>query len=92
MPVATDVRPDHALIGTPVRVHRRRAVILLALAAFQFWLWGTRLVNLFGDAGSFSAAFVAVHTVLYVAAIGAGIVLAVMGTRMWRESRAGSES
>jgi hypothetical protein len=92
MPVATDVRPEHAVIRTPARIHRRRAAVLLALAVFQFWLWGTRLVNLFGEVGSFSAAFVAVHTVLYAAAIGAGVVLAVMGARMWRESRTGTAS
>jgi hypothetical protein len=40
--------------------------------------------------GSFSAAFVAVHLVLYLAAIGAGVLLAVLGTRMWREARAGT--
>jgi hypothetical protein len=58
------------------------------LALFQFWLWGTRINNLVRDAGNFSAAFVAVHAVLYVAAIGAGVVLAVLSVRMWREARA----
>jgi hypothetical protein len=85
--VATDVtsRPDDLML--PARRHRRRGLVLLALAVFQFWLWGTRIVNLLGDTGSFSAAFVAVHTVLYVAAIGAGVVLAVMGWRMFDEAR-----
>ncbi|GGI07666.1 hypothetical protein [Egicoccus halophilus] len=76
------------VVATPVAVHRRRAVILLVLALFQFWLWGTRINNLVRDAGDFSAAFVAVHAVLYAAAIGAGVVLAVLGVRMWREARA----
>jgi hypothetical protein len=72
---------------TPVRVHRRRGLVLLGLAVFQFWLWGTRIWNLVRDADGFSAAFVAVHAVLYVAAIGAGVLLAVLGTRMLREAR-----
>jgi hypothetical protein len=53
---------------------------------FQFWLWGTRIWNLVRDAEDFSTAFVAVHAVLYVAAIGAGVLLAVLGIRMWREA------
>jgi hypothetical protein len=76
-----------ATVSTSVRVHRRRGLILLGLAAFQFWLWGTRIWNLIRDADGFSTAFVAVHAVLYVAAIGAGVLLAVLGTRMLREAR-----
>jgi hypothetical protein len=76
-----------ATVLTPVRVHRRRGLVLLGLAVFQFWLWGTRIWNLVRDADGFSAAFVAVHAVLYVAAIGAGVLLAVLGTRMLREAR-----
>jgi hypothetical protein len=74
-------------VTTSVRVHRRRGLVLLALAVFQFWLWGTRIWNLVRDADGFSTAFVAVHAVLYVAAIGAGVLLAVLGTRMVREAR-----
>jgi hypothetical protein len=88
--VATDVSAPADTIRVSARTHRRRAWLLLGLAVFQFWLWGTRIVNLLDDVGSFSAAFVAVHLVLYVAAIGAGVLLAVLGVRMWRESRTGS--
>lgn len=77
-------------VAISVRAHRRRAVVLLALGAFQLWLWGTRIVNLLQEVGSFSAAFVAVHLALYVAAVGAGVVLAALGARMWRETRAGA--
>ncbi len=70
----------------PPRVHRRRGWLLLAVATFQLWLWGTRIVNLVGDAGSFSAAFVAVHTVLYVAAIGAAVLVGGLGLRFLREA------
>jgi hypothetical protein len=89
--VATDLHVTGSdTIEVSIRTHRRRAVLLLGLALFQFWLWGTRIVNLLEDTGSVSAAFVAVHLVLYLAAIGAGVLLAVLGTRMWREARAGT--
>jgi hypothetical protein len=86
-PSATDdaaARPE--AVTVPARVHRRRGLVLGGLAVFQFWLWGTRIWNLVRDADDFSTAFVAVHAVLYVAAIGAGVVLAVLGIRMWREA------
>ncbi len=86
-----DLRPGHDHVRVPRRRHRRRAVLLLALAVFQFWLWGTRIVNLLQDVGDFSTAFVTVHLGLYAAAIGAGVILAVVGTRLWFESREGSE-
>jgi hypothetical protein len=90
-PVQDDlVRPP--VVPVPARVHRRRGAVLLVLAVFQFWLWGTRIVNLLDETGSFSAAFVAVHLVLYVAAIGAGVVLAVLGARLWREARAATDA
>lgn len=90
--MTTDVRVVADTLAVPVRAHRRRARVLLGLAVFQFWLWGTRIVNLLGESDSFSAAFVAIHLVLYVAAVAAGVVLAVMGARMWRETRPGSQA
>lgn len=75
-------------VVTGVRTHRRRGVVLTVLAVFQFWLWGTRIANLFETADEFSAAFVGVHLVLYTVAIGAGVVLAVLGVRMLREAAA----
>jgi hypothetical protein len=86
--VTSEASEPSLAVTTPVRVHRRRGLVLLGLALFQFWLWGTRIWNLIGDAQDFSTAFVAVHAVLYVAAIGAGVVLAALGARMWREARA----
>jgi hypothetical protein len=85
--VQDDTTPRPTTVSTPASVHRRRGWLLVGLAVFQFWLWGTRIWNLVRDADSFSAAFVAVHAVLYLAAIGAGVVLAVLGTRMLREAR-----
>lgn len=85
--MAIDVTPRQDGVSLPRRVHLRRGLILLGLAVFQFWLWGTRIWNLLQDAGSFSAAFVTVHLVLYTAAIGAGVVLAMLGARMVAEAR-----
>jgi hypothetical protein len=83
--------PAGSQISLAARVHHRRGVALLALGAFQLWLWGTRIVNLLGEVGSFSAAFVAVHLVLYVAAVGAGLLLVALGWRLLREAgRVGS--
>jgi hypothetical protein len=86
-PSATaDASARPGVVTVPARVHRRRGLVLGGLAVFQFWLWGTRIWNLVRDAEDFSTAFVAVHAVLYVAAIGAGVLLAVLGVRMWREA------
>jgi len=90
-PVATDLTPqtDPADVRVPARRHHRRALILLALAAFQFWMWGTRIVNLVGETGDVTTAFVAVHLALFTTGIGAGVILAVIGVRMWLEARRG---
>jgi hypothetical protein len=81
-----DASTRPGVVTVPARVHRRRGLVLGGLAVFQFWLWGTRIWNLVRDAGDFSTAFVAVHAILYATAIGAGVVLAVLGVRMWREA------
>lgn len=81
----TDTAP--AVVSVPLRTHRLRALVLLGLSLFQLWLWGTRVVNLLESASSFSTAFVTVHLVLYVAAIGAGLLIGGLGVAMWRESR-----
>lgn len=71
----------------PTARHRRRGMLLVAVALFQFWVWGTRIDNLLRSSDGFPAAFIAVHLVLYVTSIGVGVVLAVLGVRMWREAR-----
>jgi hypothetical protein len=68
---------------------RRRGWVLLAIAAWNVWLWVTRIRNLMDGADDFSAAFVGVHAVLYVGSLALAGVLAVMGVRMLREARAG---
>jgi hypothetical protein len=92
--VATDVRDavDTATLTTSVRTHRRRAWFLLAFAAWNVWVWATRLNNMIRDAGDFSAAFVAVHVVLYVGGFGGAAVLAAIGWRMLSEARAAEVS
>jgi len=90
--VVPDVR-DADVVGTvTVGVHRRRALLLVGLGAFQLWLWATRIVNLVGDAGDVTTAFLAVHAVLYATAIIAGGVLVVLGVRMGREARAAART
>ena len=88
--MTTDVTDRRAAVVTPSRTHRRRGAVLTALAVFQFWLWGTRIVNLVTSDEEVTAAFIAVHAVLYTAAIGAGVVLLVLGVRMLREAAAAS--
>lgn len=90
--MATDVADRASVLELPRGRHRRRALVLLVLAVFQLWLWGTRIVNLLTEAGSFSAAFVAVHLLLYAGAIAAALVLAGIGTGMWREARTGTDA
>ncbi len=83
--------PAGSQLSVPARVHHRRGLLLVGLGAFQLWLWGTRVANLLGEVDSFSTAFVAVHLVLYLAAIGAGVLLLVLGWRLLREvARAGA--
>jgi hypothetical protein len=89
--VTTDLTPRTDVV-VPVHVHRRRGWLLVGVALFQLWLWGTRIVNLLAEVGSFSAAFIAVHAVLYVAAIGVAIVVGGLGLRQLREARAGGRA
>jgi hypothetical protein len=84
--------PASSHLVLSARVHHGRGLALLALGLFQLWLWGTRIVNLLQEAGSFSAAFVAIHLVLYVAAIGAGVLLLWFGGRMLSEVAARDRS
>ena len=76
-----------ATAPTSARVHGRRALLLLAVGAFQVWLWTTRLVNLLQDPEPRTTGFIVVHAVLYVAAFGAAGILLTMGWRMRREAR-----
>lgn len=95
--MATDVAPaasptPRPMLPTPRAVHRRRGWLLLGAMVFQLWLWGTRITNLVQEADGFAAAFVAVHAVLYVTAIGVALVVGAIGWRMVREARAGSRT
>lgn len=81
---ATRARP--APPADPVR-HRRRAWLLLAAAAWNLWLWTTRISNLATDEVARSTGFVAVHLALYAVSLGFTAAFAVVGWRMWRESR-----
>jgi len=90
--VVPDVRDADVVATVAVGVHRRRASLLVGLGAFQLWLWATRIVNLVGDAGDVTTAFLAVHAVLYATAILAGAALVVLGVRMGREAGAATRA
>lgn len=90
--MSLDAATRSGAVAVPARVHRRRGVVLVAVAAFQFWLWGTRISNLVRDADANTAAFVGVHLALYVVAIGVGLVVLAMGVRLIREARTGRSS
>ena len=94
--MATDVasaasRTPPSTLSVPRTVHRRRGWLLLGVMVFQLWLWGTRINNLIQDADGFTTAFIAVHAVLYVTAIGVGLLVGALGWRMLREARAATE-
>lgn len=76
--------PTHA---TDRRTHARRGAVLLAVAAWNLWVWGTRIVNMVQDAPAYTPAFVAVHLLLYGGSLALTVVLAVIGWRMRREAR-----
>lgn len=78
--------------STPVdpRRHARRGMLLLAFAAWNWWLWGTRAWNLLtGDEGR-TTAFVVVHLALYVTSLAIATAVGVMGWRMRAEARRGT--
>lgn len=90
--MATDVaaaadRSGQLTVTVPRAAHRRRGWLLVAAMVFNLWLWGTRIANLIGDADGFTPAFIAVHAVLYVSAIGVAVVVGAIGGRMVAQAR-----
>lgn len=83
--MAVTERPD--TVQVDAAVHRRRGLVLLAVAAWNVWVWGTRIRNLVTDTGDVSTAFVGVHAVLYGVSLLIAAVVAVIGWRQWREGR-----
>lgn len=81
-------QPDHgATVAVPSRTHRIRAWVLLAFAAWNLWVWGTRAVNMVGERTEWSVGFVVVHLLLFGGGLAAATVLGVVGWRMRREAR-----
>lgn len=67
--------------------HRRRGLFLLAVAAWNVWLWVTRTWNLIEDPTPRTTAFVVVHAILYGVSFLLAVAVGVLGWRMWREGR-----
>lgn len=86
MSTIVDDRPAAAV--TNRSTHGRRGLVLLAIGAFQVWLWATRVINLLGDPEPRTTGFIVVHAVLYAAAFGCAFALLTIGWRMRREARA----
>lgn len=88
----TPAAPRDGEVAVPARTHRLRAWVLLAFAAWNVWVWGTRFANMLGERTEWSVAFVVVHLLLFAGGFGGAVVLGVVGWRMRREARAGTTS
>lgn len=86
-PSAPSEDTTSAVVVVPATRHRRRGWLLLAVAAWSVWVWGTRVLNLVRAGEEYSTAFVVVHAVLYGSAFVIAGGLARMGVRMVREAR-----
>lgn len=81
-------RPRHrSEVAVPARTHRLRSWVLVAFAAWNVVVWGTRAVNMVGDRTDWPVGFVVVHLVLFGTGLAAAVVLGTIGWRMRREAR-----
>ena len=85
---AASTLPPSPAAPADARRHARRGWLLMGAGAWNVWLWVTRVWILMHDSEPRTAGFIAVHAVLYGVSFLLGIVLGVMGWRMWREARA----
>lgn len=86
-PEVREDAPATAVALAPT-THRRRAFFLLAVAAWNLWLWITRIWNLVQDETPRTTTFITVHAVLYGASILIALAVGWLGWRMWREAKA----
>ncbi|HZA84536.1 MAG TPA: hypothetical protein VFC13_24175 [Actinomycetes bacterium] len=68
-----------------MRTLRTRSNLLLAAAAWTFYVWGTRMWNIASDPAH-DLGFKAVHALLALVSVAFGVALAVVGLRMRREA------
>lgn len=89
MPSELRAEPHDAAPSDPPvdRRTRRRAWLLFAAAAWNAWVWLTRLGIVVDQ--SQTVPFRVVHGVLIVVSLAFAVALAVVGWRMFRESRVG---
>lgn len=89
----TSVPPEVRKRTDPIELdrsrHARRGLLLLAVAAWNVWLWATRTWNLIEDPTPRTTGFVVVHAVLYGVSFLMAVAVGVLGWRMWREGRSG---
>lgn len=78
---------DDAATPSTDRRQRRRAWVLFAAAAWNAYVWLTRLGIVLDDRQT--VPFRVVHGVLIVISLAFAVALAVIGWRMFRESRPG---
>lgn len=70
-----------------MRSSRARAALLLAAAAWTIYVWCFRIWNILQDPAH-SFGFKAVHSLLALVSVAFGIAIAVVGWRLYQESRA----
>lgn len=90
MPTETLPAETGPAIAVDPRRHARRGLLLLAFAAWNWWLWGTRTWNLVTGDEERTTAFVAIHLALYAVSLAIATAVGVMGWRMRREARTGA--
>ncbi len=92
MPSEPLAQPPHDAVTTAAtdRRKRRRAWVLFAAAAWNAYVWLTRLGLVLDDRQT--VPFRVVHGVLIVVSLAFAVALAVIGWRMFRESRGGGSA
>lgn len=68
-------------------MHPRVGWILLAAAAWNVWVWVTRLAIMVRDGELHSTGFVTVHTLLFTVSLLSAIVVGVVGWRIVRQGQ-----
>lgn len=87
MAVRTDAETPRT--GTTGASGRRRAGFLVAVAAWNVYVWVTRAVNLAGDPVDRSTGYLVAHGAVFGISLVLAVAVGVIGVRMWRETSPG---